>query len=217
MGHEGMAGWHWRRGFRWSAMEFVMSNRLQKPSLPPGTFFPDLPVVDPVACDATPCRFTRFSVTCEGEAEYPEDDPIYGTYWVESVVNLGPFDSLDQAIVDIEDRTDRDDIGSAADEDALSYSPRLFKISDNEGRLVLAGDVRGAKVRWCVPVVSDEEALQVTSKMEALYSCASLESGWDNHSTASRLRFEANILGGRLVDPLWRTVTSAALATTSRR
>lgn len=193
-----------------------MSNHPQKLSLPPGTSFRDMPAVDPFAFDVVPRRPTRFSVTCEGEAEYPEDDPVYGTYWVESVADLGPFDSLDQAIVEIGNRTDRDDIGSVC-EDALSFSSRLFKISDDDGRLVLAGEVRGAKVSWCVPVVSHEEALQVTSKIEALHSSASFELGWDNFSTARRLRFEASILEGRLVDPLWRDVAGAALSTTARR
>lgn len=193
-----------------------MLDRLQKLFLPLGALFLDLPLVDPPVRSAPVRRVSRFAIRCEGQAEYPEDDPIYGTFLMESVVDLGAFDTLDHAIAVIEARTARDDIESAS-EDALSFSPRLFKISDDDGRLVLAGEVRGENVSWCIPVVSDEEAEQVSAKIEALHTEASFELGWDNFSTAKRLRFEASVLEGRLVDPLWRNAARAALPMTARR
>lgn len=192
-----------------------MLDGLQKLFLPLGAMFLDLPLVDPPFCGAPVCRVSQFSVCCEGQAEYPEDDPIYGTFLTESVVDLGAFDSLDQAIAVIEARTAGDDIGSAS-EGALSFSPRLFKVSDDDGRLVCAGEVRGEHVNWCVPVVSDEEAEQVSAKIEALQVEASFEMGWDNFSTARRLRFEASVLEGRLVDPLWRDAARTALPMTAK-
>jgi hypothetical protein len=193
-----------------------MLNSLQKLLLPLGAIFLDLLLVDPPVRGAPARCVSQFSVCCEGQAEYPEDDPIYGTFLTESVVDLGTFDSLDQAIAVIAARTARDDIGSDS-EGALSFSPRLFKISDDDGRLVLAGEVRGDTVSWCIPVVSDEEAEQVSAKIEALQAEASFESGWDNFSTARRLRFEASVLEGRLVDPLWRDAARTALPMTARR
>lgn len=193
-----------------------MLDCLQKLFLPLGAIFLDLPLVDPPVRGAPARRVSQFSIRCEGQAEYPEDDSIYDTFLTESVVDLGAFDSLDQAIAVIEARTARDDIGSASDS-ALSFSPRLFKISDDDGRLVLAGEVRGDTVSWCIPVASDEEAEQLSAKIEALHTEASFESGWDNFSTAKRLRFEASVLEGRLVDPLWRDAARAALPLTARR
>lgn len=128
-------------------------------------------------------------------------------------MDLGAFDSLDQAIAVIEARTARDDIGSTS-EGALSFSPRLFKISDDVGRLVLAGEVRGEAILWCIPVVSDEEADQLSAKIETLHAKASFEMGWDNFCTARRLRFQARVLEGRLVDPLWRDAARTALPMT---
>lgn len=192
-----------------------MLDRLQKLFLPLGALFLDLPLVDPPVRSAPARRVSQFSVSCEGQAEYPEDDPIYGTFLTESVVDLGAFDSLDRAVAVVEARTARDDIGSAP-EGALSFSPRLFKISDDDGRLVLAGKVRGDTVSWCIPVVSDEEAEQLSAKIEALHTEASFELGWDNFSTAKRLRFEASVLEGRLVDPLWRDAACTALPMTAK-
>lgn len=193
-----------------------MLDRLQRLFLPLSAMFLDLPLVDPPVRGAPARRVSQFSVCCKGQAKYPEDDPIYGTFSMENVVDLGAFDSLDQAIAVIEVRTARDDI-EAASEDAMSFSPRLFKISDDNGRLVLAGEVHGDTVSWCIPVVSDEEEEQLSAKIEALHAEASFELGWDNFSTAKRLRFQASVLEGRLVDPLWRNAARAALPMTARR
>lgn len=59
-----------------------MLDRLQKLFLPLGALFLDLPLVDPPVRSAPARRVSQFSVCCEDQAKYREDDPIYGTYLI---------------------------------------------------------------------------------------------------------------------------------------
>lgn len=189
-----------------------MISRFQPRILSLGTVFldfpaPDLPVSAPPASHAT-----QFTVNCTGKTHYPEDDPIFGTYEIEETVNLGECTSISDAIAFAEARMASDDIGPDHD-DAVSFSPGLVRVVDGDQRLVLAGEVWGAGIRWCMPVTSDDEARQVADDASRLHAEACFEAGWDNYCTARRLRFQASVLEGRLVDPFWRAAARAALTT----
>src|SRR3546814_17586277 len=86
--------------------------------------------------------------------------------------------------------------------DALSFAPELIIVRDRDQRLVLAGQVRGDNVRWCIPVASDDETEQIVKEVAELRGEASYEAGWDNFSTAQALRFRARVLEVRHVDCL---------------
>lgn len=152
-------------------------------------------------------------VSCEGVLEYPEDDPIYGTYWMAAALDIGRCGLIEEAIAlaaaSVQaDRFDLDD-----DSEALSFSPEYIEITDESHRLVLAGRVRGYKIDWCEPVLSNVEALEVRKQVGKLRSEASFEMGWDNFSTARALRKDARALAGRLVDAHWRNHARLAIST----
>lgn len=167
----------------------------------------------PESANVAAVRRFPLRVTCLGEIEYPEDDPTYGSYTVPDTITLAACDTLDAAIACVERFARQDDIPTG-DDDALRFRPRLFMIRDGEQCLVLAGEPWRYCIRWCEPVASDGEARLVVEKASKLRGEASFEAGWDNHSTARRLRFRASVLEGRLVDPYWRQAARAALLQT---
>lgn len=154
---------------------------------------------------------SHLHITCDGRTVYDEDVAIYGTYEIDSAVDLGVCDRLDEVMDHVEGRLARDDI-SAGDEDAVGFIPKVFRIHDEEQRLVLAGEPWRRGVRWCEPIGSDREADDVQAEMRRLNTEASIEAGWDNYETARQLRHQANVLAGRLVDPCWRDAARLTLA-----
>ncbi|MGV6876578.1 hypothetical protein ACUSIJ_28410 [Pseudochelatococcus sp. B33] len=149
-------------------------------------------------------------ITCLGEIEYPEDDPIYGSYTMVHTVDLDHCDSLDEAMACVE-RIARQDRIDTGDGDALDFQPRLFVVVDGEQCQVLAGEPWHRGIRWCDPVASDGEACHVVEKASKLRGEASFEASWDNYCTARELRFRASVLEGRLVHADWRQIVRAAL------
>lgn len=149
-------------------------------------------------------------VTCLGEIEYVQDDPVHGTYCVVTTIDLAQCGSLAEAIATVEGFAGRDRIETGED-GAVGFEPRLFVIVDGQQRRVLAGEPWRRGVRWCEPVDSDGEARVVVAEASKLRGEAAIEAGWDNYSTARNLRFRASVLEGRLVHADWRQVARAAL------
>ncbi|MGB3288590.1 MAG: hypothetical protein WBA83_04900 [Burkholderiaceae bacterium] len=172
---------------------------------------------DGVAFVATPYRvgiyirkevfWRQFCVTCQGNVEYPEDDPIYGSWWTPHTLVLGQCGLIEDAMALAKARVSHHDFDLSGAIDALSFSPELIVIRDGDGRLVLAGQVRENSVRWCLPATSDEETEQIVNEVAELRREASYEAGWDNFSTAQGLRLRARVQEGRLVDRVWRDHT----------
>lgn len=178
-----------------------------------------------VAFIATPYRagtylrkdvfWRQFTITCQGNVEYPEDDPVYGSWWTSHTLVLGKCGLIEDAMSLAKARVSQRDFDLTDASDALGFAPELIVIRDRDGRLVLAGQVRGDTVRWCIPVASDEEASQIVKEVAELRSEASYEAGWDNFSTAQGLRFHARVLEGRLVDHFWQHHTRQVVPTTT--
>lgn len=150
------------------------------------------------------------TVTCMGEVQYTEDDPALGTWWQQQTLIVGQCGSVAESIT-FANRAVEGDAFPIDDEEALGFAPMLFIISDRDRRLVLAGEVRASGILWCQPVASDAEARQVVQEASSIRAEASFEAGWDNYSTAKRLRHKASVLEGRLVDPFWRDEVRQAL------
>lgn len=157
----------------------------------------------------------QFIITCQGNVEYPEDDPVFGTWLTPSTLVLGKCDLIEDAMSLAQVRVSQHDFDLTDASEALDFAPELIVIRDRDGRLVLAGQVRGDTVRWCIPVASDEEASQIVKEVAELRSEASYEAGWDNFSTAQGLRFHARVLEGRLVDHFWRHHTRQVVPATT--
>ena len=176
---------------------------------------PKTHVVDGVTFVATPYRagtfiredvfWCQFTITCQGYIEYPEDDPVFGTWWTPHILELGQHGLIEDALALAADELSKDEFDLRSEIEALDFRPELVLIRDSLDRLVVSGEVQcGGRIRWCEATASDAEAADVAKQVDDLRSEASYEAGWDNHSTAERLRLRARVLAGRLVDPFWQ-------------
>jgi len=150
------------------------------------------------------------TITCLGEASYLDDASAVGDYSTARSAVLGVCDSLDDAIAFIGRRALRRRI-DIRDDSAVSFSPRLFTVMDEEHCLALAGEASPHGIIWCDPVASDGEARQVVEAASKLRGQAFRETGSGNHSAARALCFRAAALEGRLVHPDWREPAQSAL------
>jgi hypothetical protein len=146
----------------------------------------------------------QFTITCEGNVEYPEDDPIYGTYWVPSILELGERGLIEEAMALALACVSEHQFDLSPDGDALDFRPELVLVRDALNRLVLTGQAWGAGIRWSEAITSADEAAAVAKRVDDLCGEACDEAGWDNYSTAEGLRRRARVLAGRLVDPFWQ-------------
>ena len=89
--------------------------------------------------------------------------------------------------------------------------PQLLAILDRDERLVLAGAASDHAVAWCHPVTSAVEARGVVTEASQLRAQAGRAAAWGEPDLAQRLRNRADLLDGRLVDPLWRGFAARAL------
>ena len=76
---------------------------------------------------------------------------------------------------------------------------------------MLAGAASDRAVAWCHPVTSATEARGVVTEASQLRAQAGRAAAWGEPDLAQRLRHRADLLDGRLVDPLWRTLAARAL------
>lgn len=94
---------------------------------------------------------------------------------------------------------------------APDAAPQLLAILDRDARLVLAGAASDHAVAWCHPVTSAVEARGVVTEASQLRAQAGRAAAWGEPDLARRLRHCADLLDGRLVDPLWRVFAARAL------
>ena len=94
---------------------------------------------------------------------------------------------------------------------ATTAAPQLLAILDRDDRLVLAGAASDHAVAWCHPVTSAAEARGVVTEASQLRAQAGRASAWGEPDLAAQLRHRADLLDGRLVDPLWRAFAARAL------
>jgi hypothetical protein len=94
---------------------------------------------------------------------------------------------------------------------APDTAPQLLAILDRDERLVLAGAASDHAVAWCHPVSSAAEARDVVTEASQLRAQAGRAAAWREPDLARRLRHRADLLDGRLVDPLWRAFAARAL------
>ena len=94
---------------------------------------------------------------------------------------------------------------------APDTAPELLAILDRDERLVLAGAASEHAVAWCHPVTSPAETRSVVTEASQLRAQAGRAAAWGEPDLAQRLRHRADLLDGRLVDPLWRGFAARAL------
>jgi len=94
---------------------------------------------------------------------------------------------------------------------APDAAPQLLAILDRDARLVLAGAASDHAVAWCHPVTSAAEARGVVTEASQLRAQAGRAATWGEPDLAVRLHHRADLVDGRLVDPLWRAFAARAL------
>jgi hypothetical protein len=94
---------------------------------------------------------------------------------------------------------------------APDAAPQLLATLDRDERLVLAGAASDHAVAWRHPVTSAAEARAVVTEASQLRAQAGRATAWGEPDLAQRLRHRADLLDGRLVDPLWRAFAARAL------
>ena len=94
---------------------------------------------------------------------------------------------------------------------ATNTAPQLLAIFDRDERLVLAGVASDGAVAWCHPVTSAVEARGMVTEASQLRAQAGRAAAWGEPGLAQQLRHRADLLDGRLVDPLWRAFAARAL------
>lgn len=173
---------------------------------------------------ATEC-LKPFSVMVEGRTEYPEDDPIYGTYWQDGTISLGRAWTIAEAMdlaasAWLRDEWDPREKGEdfydsdfGRDMGPLRFYPQTFIICDENYRRVLMGEVD--RMIWHAHVTDPAELARINAEMEALYAEAAQESGWDNYETARQLRGKARKSGASIVDSAWMGHPEVAAAIAS--
>jgi hypothetical protein len=166
-----------------------------------------------------------FSVEVDGRIEYPEDDPIFGTYWQDGSICLGRAWTVAEAM-DLaasawlkdewdprEEGQDYYDRDFGRDMGPLRFNPQTFVICDENHRRVLTGDVDS--MTWHAHVTDPAELVRINAEQEALYTEAAIEGGWDNYETARQLRAKAGKLGAPIVDSAWMGHPEVAAAIAS--
>ncbi|HBR4688271.1 TPA: Hok/Gef family protein, partial [Klebsiella pneumoniae] len=148
--------------------------------------------------------------------EYPEDDPIYGTYVTEGTFLVGKAKTIHDAlecakeaftrgewiVLEEEGRDEFVDHLTGRDQGPVSFSERTIEIRDKGDRLVLTGNAR--TLEWHRHVTSPDEIEKIKAQQKDLYQKASYESGWDNYETARQLRRQAEQLSLGFVEECWR-------------
>ena len=94
---------------------------------------------------------------------------------------------------------------------APDTASELLAILDRDERLVMAGAATDHAVAWCHPVTSAAEARGVVTEASQLRAQAGRAAAWGEPDLAAQLRHRADLLDGRLVDPLWRAFAARAL------
>lgn len=133
----------------------------------------------------------------------PSDDPAAAMAGEARPVDLGRFATLVAAM--------RNAVVLAAQTPPDRDAPWILAILDREARLVLAGAVTDHGIGWCPPVLSAAEARATVSEASDLRALALHAANWREPGLARRLRYRADLLEARLVDPLWRAFAARAL------
>src|SRR3546814_14789951 len=68
----------------------------------------------------------QFTVTCQGNVEYPEDDPVYGSWWTPQTLVLGKCGLIEDAMSLANTRVLHHDFDPTDASDALSFAPKLI-------------------------------------------------------------------------------------------
>ncbi|MBD2813974.1 hypothetical protein ID850_04165 [Xenorhabdus sp. Flor] len=154
---------------------------------------------------------SQITVLVTGDAEYPEDDPVYGTYCSEKTLIVCKTSTLTDAVQQLKVIIDEDswifrdkdvdyyDPDFGRDMGPVSFNPRMVTIYDRYNRRILGGQI-ASKITWARPVTRKDELVALEKERQRLNSEGSYEHGWDNYSTAKYLWKKASLLLLHVID-----------------
>ncbi|MDC9612890.1 hypothetical protein PSI19_03130 [Xenorhabdus khoisanae] len=155
---------------------------------------------------------SQFKVEVMGMLEYPEDDPMYGTYQTEGTLSICETPTLTDAVNKLkvmyqednwpfrDEEKDYYDPDFGRDMGPRSFSPRTVIIYDRYNRKVLGGELSRGSVTWARPIKQEAEFISLDAKCKSLQEKGSYEHGWDNYDTARSLWYQADLLLLHVVD-----------------
>jgi hypothetical protein len=147
-------------------------------------------------------------VSCRCLAHW--DDPALDQVYFDPEVDLGTCGDLAAAMTVARKAVASGHVDAGRDP-ALRLLPQFVAIMDAQHGLALAGEVQAGQMHWCVPVESDVEARRVVSEACELRAKARAAGDADDPASAAALHTRAQALEGRLVDPFWRDLATAAV------
>lgn len=138
------------------------------------------------------------------------DDPALDQLCINREVDLGTCGDLVAAITLCHKAVASGHVDAGRDE-ALRMVPQFITILDAQHGLALSGEVQAGMVRWCIPVNNDVEARRVVNEACGLRTEARAAIDADDPASAAALLTRAQAMEGRLVDPFWRDLATAAV------
>ena len=147
-------------------------------------------------------------VSCRCRAHW--DDPALDQLYFDRDVEIGTCGDLAAAMTLARNAVASGHIDAGRDA-ALRLVPQFVTILDAEHGLVLAGEVQMGGIQWCTPVDSDAEARRVVNEACGLRARARAATDAEDPAPAAALLTCAQALEGRLVDPFWRDLATAAV------
>jgi hypothetical protein len=147
-------------------------------------------------------------VSCRCRAHW--DDPALDQLYFDRDVEIGTCGDLAAAMTLARNAVASGHIDAGRDA-ALRLVPQFVTILDAEHGLVLAGEVQMGGIQWCAPVDSDAEARRVVNEACGLRARARAATDAEDPAPAAALLTCAQALEGRLVDPFWRDLATAAV------
>lgn len=147
-------------------------------------------------------------VSCRCRAHW--DDPALDQLHFEHEIDLGTCGDLAAAMTAAGKAVASGHVDARRDP-ALRLVPEFVTILDAEHCLALAGEVQAGQIYWCAPVDSDAEARRVVNEACGLRATARAATDAGDPSSAAVQLARAQALEGRLVDPFWRDLATAAV------
>ncbi|PHM27826.1 hypothetical protein [Xenorhabdus innexi] len=155
----------------------------------------------------------QITVLVSGDAEYPDDDPNYGTYYSEKTLFVCSAPMLTDAVQQLKSTIDKNswvfrdegvdyyDPDFGRDMGPMSFIPRAVMIYDRYHRRLLGGRIASASgITWARPVTRKDELIALEKERERLNDKGSYESCWDNYSTAKYLWEKASLLSLHVIE-----------------
>ncbi|MBC8946517.1 hypothetical protein [Xenorhabdus indica] len=148
---------------------------------------------------------SQFIVLVDGDAEYPEDDPNYGTYYSEKILTVCKTSTLTDAVQKLKVLIEEDnwafrdedvdyyDTDFGRDMGPISFNPRKVTIYDRYNRRVL-GRYITPKIIWARSVTRKDELVALEKERQRLRDESAYERGCDNYNKAQYLWKKADSL-----------------------